>query len=144
MKNTNDVDAVGIESTALFADFLPPIRWVHRPHALRGKIEEADDLCPECCDKRVEKLRAEYPEHAEKIVADGGWEQCRESEGLATCAECGCDLGCYLLDTFYDVSEWDDDDRCIDTPEKVAKALARLNEQDSANGSAVSPGGGKE
>ena len=130
----------GITSTTLFADFLPPIKWVHRPHALRGKIEEADDLCLECCDKRIAKYRAEYPEHADEICADGGWEQCRESEGLATCDECGCDLGCYLLDTFDDVADWDDDDRCIDTPEKADKARARLAEQDNSANTKVRHG----
>lgn len=112
---------------------LPPICWVHRPHDLRSEIEEADDLCPECCEKRVDKYRSEYPEHAADILADGGWEQCRESEGLAVCAECGCDLGCYLLDTFDDLSDWTEEDRCIDTPEKSSRALARLQAQDEQN-----------
>lgn len=130
---TENANAPAVDPAAAGSALLPPICWVHRPHKLRGEIEEADDLCPECCEKRVEKYRAEYPDDADDIIADGGWEQCRESEGLATCDECGCDLGCYLLDTFGDVSEWDDEDRCIDTPEKVSAALARLKAQDEQN-----------
>lgn len=127
------------------SEYLPPICWVHRPKRLRGKIEEADDLCPKCCEKRVQKYRAEYPDDASEIIVDGGWEQCRESEELATCSDCGCDLGCYLLETLYDVSEWDYVDRCIDTPAKAAKARERLSEQQNKNPNiAVSGGGGAD
>ena len=107
---------------------LPAISWVHRPPALDDVIDEATDLCPACCEKRVSRYREEYPEHASDIIAGGGWEACRQSESLPTCDECGCDLACYLMDTFYDVADWDDHDRCIDTTESLARANKRLDD----------------
>lgn len=37
------------------------------------------------------------------------------------------------LDTFDDLPERDDEDRCIDTLDKPHRALARLNAQDEQN-----------
>lgn len=111
---------------------LPPICWVHRPRELSPEIEEAEDLCPDCCKKRVAAYQQQYPEHANEIVADGGRESCRESEDLATCEECGAALGCFLLPTFYDLTGWSDEDRTLDTMEKRQRAYARLAEQEVA------------
>ena len=104
----------------------PPICWVHRPHALKDHISEALDLCPECCAKRVAEYRAKYPEHARDICEDGGYYAFRESDDFAVCDECECDLSCYLLDSVYDVSAWENEDRCIDTPAKLHRAKSRL------------------
>lgn len=108
---------------------LPAICWVHRPHALEREISEGDDLCPECCEKRVAKYKAEYPEHADEILTDGGYDPSWESEGLANCADCGCDLSCYLLDTFGDVGDWPEEDRCIHFADDVRRANERLDLQ---------------
>lgn len=127
----NDTEKPTEEIQAPAVDLFPTIFWVHRPKSLREEIDEADDLCLECCEKLVAKYRVEFPMYAKEIIVDGGGDTHRDSDGFATCAECGQPLSCYLLDSLLDdVSEWDIEDRCIGTPEKLRKAVARLDSQE--------------
>lgn len=99
---------------------LESICWVHRPDNLRMKIDEAVDLCRDCCQKRVAKYRAQFPANASEIIADGGWGQTSESDNLAECDDCGKHLSCSLLGV-----DWDDS--TVTTEEEWLAADARLS-----------------
>ncbi len=105
---------------------LESICWVHRPHDLQNEIEEAIDLCRECCEKRVFQYRAEFPSYADEIVQDGGWGQASESDSLAECYDCGKPLSCSLLGV-----EWEDTESCVTTLEEWQAADAKLSEENS-------------
>lgn len=103
---------------------LPEIHWVHRPDNLREEIDEAEDLCPECCERMVEEYRAKYPKDASEIIADGGWGS--ESDVLPTCAECGTELGCLLIEGCLQIERWGENARCINTLADWKRAMRRL------------------
>ena len=75
---------------------LPPVCWVSRPKELAANISEGFNLCPTCADKQVEKFRAQFPANAEEIRVGGNYYD-HETDGPATCSECGTPLASYVL-----------------------------------------------
>jgi len=79
---------------------LPSICWVSRSRhipALVAAVDEVDDYCPACVEIAVSELQQQRPQWAEEIAVDGGWEPCRQSDTLASCIRCGCELGCTII-----------------------------------------------
>ena len=92
-------------------EHLPAICWVHCaghiPELVRT-VEECDDYCPECVAIVVAELRRRYPEWAEDIYTDGGWDPYRGSDSPAFCERCeqplscSCSVGGECIDTLVD------------------------------------------
>jgi len=107
-------------------DILPAICWIVGAEDLgEDEIPQDDDYCYNCADKKVKELKEKYPEHADFITVDGGYEDCRDSDDLAHCTECEQPLSCYLTTAWID-SAWTDEDREIFTKADWRKADARI------------------
>lgn len=96
---------------------LPLICWVNCPNGLNHAIDEGFDLCPSCAEKEAAKCREKYPDFAEVIFVRGGHDY-RDTDELAACCECHCELGCSSIAL---------DGRVIETSEQWEAARAELD-----------------
>ena len=74
---------------ALFAESVSEVHWVG---ARNADPDQGPSYCRTCCDKLVDRLNAEHPDH--EYLRDGGWGY--ESDGHEVCDACGALLNCTL------------------------------------------------
>lgn len=89
---------------------LEPICWVSRPKCLAREIGEEFDLCRACADKQVAAYRKQFPSHADEITVGGGYDYNHESDGPATCSDCGDPLASWVLSSrksVYTLAQWE-------------------------------------
>lgn len=72
-----------------FAESVSEVHWIG---ARNADPDQGPSYCRTCCDKRVDKLNAEHPDH--EYLRDGGWGY--EGDGLEICDDCGTHLNCTL------------------------------------------------
>lgn len=65
-------------------DARPEVHWVHGG-------DEGIDWCHACCVKEVARLT----DAGQEVSVDGGWGP-EDSDSIARCEGCGCDLNCNL------------------------------------------------
>lgn len=72
-----------------FAESVSEVYWLG---ARNADPDQGPSYCRSCCEKHVDRLNSQHPEH--EYLRDGGWGY--EADGLEICDDCDAFLNCTL------------------------------------------------